>query len=189
VRRIIASMLTTVDGYFEGPDREFVPPPWNEQLTRYSDDITSECDTIIYGRISFEMNKAYWQQAETDPSSDAAKLPFAHKMNSLRKLVFSRTLPDEPGWNARVIRELRVDEMEAIKRQPGKDMVMFGSAQLLASLMAHDLVDEYRFIVNPLLLGAGAPLFRGGHARLPLELVSCQALDNGVLMVRYRRAR
>lgn len=104
MRKVIASMLMTVDGFFEGPDREFVPPPWNEEMTRYSDDITSEADTILYGRVSYEMNRPFWQAAETDPSSPAARLPFAHKMNSLRKVVFSRTLPDEPGWNARVVR-------------------------------------------------------------------------------------
>jgi dihydrofolate reductase len=189
MRKVIASMLMTVDGFFEGPDREFVPPPWNEEMTRYSDDITEEADTILYGRVSFEMNKGFWQAAETDPSSPAAQLPFAHKMNSLRKVVFSRTLADDPGWNARVVRGDIASEVAALKREPGKAMVMFGGAVIMNEFMKLGLIDEYRFLVNPMMLGAGAPLFRGGYQRFPLELLRARAHDNGVVMLYYQTVR
>ena len=186
MRKIIASQLVTLDGMFEGPDHEFVPPPWNHQLDDYSVEMcTVECDTIIYGRVSYEMNKKFWD----DPANDAAKMPVGKAMNSLPKIVFSRTLPDNPGWNARVVRDHLLDEVAALKRAPGKNLVMFGSANLMATFVKHDLIDDYVFMVNPLIMGGGLPLFRGGHPRQPMKLVSSRALDNGVLLLRYTRDR
>ncbi|MBC7973519.1 MAG: dihydrofolate reductase family protein [Myxococcales bacterium] len=188
--RLVASLLMTLDGHFEGPNRDFVPPPWNDQLDQYSNDIIDSSQYFLYGRKTFEMNKAFWEPAATDPTSPAAAdHSYAHKMNETPKLVFSRTLPDNPGWNARVIRDHVVDEIAALKRQSGKDLVLFGSADFLQTLMTHDLVDEYRLIVNPLLLGAGRPLFLGGHAQLRLELLESRPLNNGVLILRYGRVR
>lgn len=186
MRKIIASQLMTLDGMFEAPNKEFVPPPWNDELDNYGVEmLTNECDTIIYGRVCFEMNRGFWE----NPTSDAAKLPVAPLMNSTPKLVFSRTLPDNPGWNARVIRDHLVDEVASLKRAPGRHMVMYGSANLMETFAKHDLIDEYVFMVNPLIMGGGAPLFRGGHARQPMKLLWSRALDNGVLLLRYARDR
>lgn len=174
MRRIIASELTTLDGYMEGPNREFVPPPWNDQLEAYSQAICEEADTILYGRVAYEMNKAFWT------TSDMALAP---RMNALEKVVLSRTLPDNPGWNARVVRG--VEEIAALKRGPGRAMVIFGSGDLLSELTRLRLVDEYRFLLSPMLLGGGKRLFEGRHERIDLRLLESRTLDNGVLMLRY----
>lgn len=179
MRPIIASELMTLDGYMEGPNREFVPPPWNDQLETYSNAICDEADTILYGRVSYEMNKAFWTTSD---------LPLAPKMNALKKVVFSRTLPDEPGWNARVVRGNLREEVDALRREPGRAMVIFGSGDILSELTRLGLVDEYRFMVNPMLLGGGKRLFEGRYERIPLRLLSADTLDNGVLMLRYERA-
>jgi dihydrofolate reductase len=186
MRKIIASQLITLDGMFEAQNKEFVSPPWNDQLDQYGIDmLTNEVDTILYGRITYAFNAAFWQ----DLSGDARKHPVAPLMNSTPKVVFSRTLPDNPGWNARVVRDHLVDEVATLKRAPGKNMVMYGSANLMETFAKHDLIDEYSFMVNPLIMGGGAPLFRGGHARQPLKLLWTKALDNGVLILRYARDR
>ena len=131
------------------------------------------------------MNRKHWD----DPTSEAAKMPVGKAMNSLPKIVFSRTLPDDPGWNARVIRDHLLDEVATLRRAPGKSMVMFGSANLMETFAKHDLIDEYRFMVNPLVMGGGLPLFRGGHPRQPMKLLSARALDNGVVLLAYVRDR
>lgn len=182
MRRLIASQLVSLDGMFEGPNRELVPPPWNDQLEQYGVHmLRDECDTILYGRVTFEFMRAYWVTA------DAGEQPVATYMNAHPKVVASRTLSDDPGWNARVIRDV-VPEVTALKRAPGKHIVLYGSAELMATLVAADLIDDYVFMVNPIILGAGVPLFRGGP-RLPLQHVSTTTCDNGVLLVRYRRDR
>jgi dihydrofolate reductase len=185
MRKVIASQLITLDGMFEAPNKEFVPPPWNDELDSYGVEmLTHECDTIIYGRVCYEMNRGFWEQAP-----EAAKLPVAPLMSSTPKLVFSRTLPDNPGWNARVIRDRVAETVMELKRAPGKDLVMYGSANLMETFVQHDLIDEYVFMVNPLIMGGGAPLFRGGHARQPMKLVWSRPLANGVLLLRYARDR
>ena len=183
MRKLIASQLMTLDGFFEGPNGEFVPPPWNSQLEQYGVDLlTREVDTILYGRRTFEFMRAYW------PTANPEEQPVAIQMNALPKAVVSTTLPEDPGWNARVIRDVTTG-IAALKRMPGKSIVLYGSATLMAALVKQDLIDEYVFMLNPILLGAGAPLFRGEHARLPLRHVSTQTCDNGVLLVRYARDR
>ena len=130
------------------------------------------------------MNRTFWEH----PHPDVANMPVAPLMNSTAKLVFSRTLPDNPGWNARVIRDHVADEMAALKRAPGKNMVMYGSANLMETFVKQDLIDEYVFMVNPLIMGGGVPLFHGGP-RQPLKLLWSRALDTGVLLLRYARVR
>jgi dihydrofolate reductase len=183
MRSLIASQLMTLDGFFEGPNGEFVPPPWNHQLDQYGVDLlTREVDTILYGRRTFEFMRAYW------PTANPEEQPVATSMNALPKVVVSTTLPADPGWNARVVRSV-TDDIAALKREPGKSIVLYGSATLMEALVKHDLIDEYVFMVNPMILGGGKPLFRGEHARLPLRHVSTLTCDNGVLLVRYTRAR
>jgi dihydrofolate reductase len=184
MRSLIASQLMTLDGFFEGPNGEFVPPPWNHQLDQYGDDmLTREVDTILYGRRTFEFMRSYWTTA------DPEKQPVTtQQMNALPKVVVSRTLPEDPGWNARTVRDVATD-IAALKREPGKSIVLYGSATLMAALVQHDLIDEYAFVLNPMILGAGSRLFRGEHARLPLRHVSTLTCDNGVLLVRYTRDR
>jgi dihydrofolate reductase len=183
MRTLIASQLMTLDGMFEGPNHEFVPPPWNAELEQYGVDmLTKEADTILYGRVTYEYMKAYW------PNADVEKQPVAKYMNALPKVVVSRTLPADPGWNTRVISDHVAEEIEALKRAPGKKIVLYGSGKLMATLVAHDLIDEYVFMINPLIMGGGAPLFRGGP-RQPLKHLSTTTCDNGVLLVRYLRDR
>jgi dihydrofolate reductase len=181
VRSLVASQLMTLDGYFEGPNGEFVSPPWNAQLEQYGVDMLSkEADTILYGRTTWQFMKAYW------PSANVDEQPVAKYMNALPKVVVSRTLIGEPGWNTRVVRD--VDGAAALKREPGEKIVLYGSATLMASLVEADLIDEYVFMINPLIMGGGAPLFRG-CPRQQLSHVSTQTCDNGVLLVRYQRVR
>jgi len=103
------------------------------------------------------------------------------------KIVFSRTL-EQAGWNTTIVRELVPERIEELKAQPGGDLVIGGSV-LAAAFMAHDLIDEYRFYVQPVLLGRGRLLFQPSDTRLSLRLAEARPFGNGVVLLRYERAR
>jgi len=186
MRKVIASQLMTVDGYFEAPNHEFVPPPWNDELETYSNEVTTGAGALLFGRVGFQMMKAFWEPAGTDPTSPSYDL--AQIMNRLPKVVFSRTLNGDPGWNGRVARDA-VPEVTKLKLEPGGPLVVFGSAEMMGALVAEGLVDEIILMVNPLVMGGGSPLFKGGHSRIPLKLLSARGLDNGVVLLRYEVAK
>jgi dihydrofolate reductase len=110
---------------------------------------------------------------------------FATMLNEMTKLVFSRTLKEASWKNSRLLPELDPAAIEAMKRQPGKDMIMFGSGSIVSQLTQHRLVDEYQIVVNPILLGDGQSLVRGVAKRLRLELLEAKAYPTGNVRLRY----
>ncbi|MGV3623056.1 MAG: dihydrofolate reductase family protein [Archangium sp.] len=158
-RRLYVSMLVTLDGYIAGPDGNldwFVDQ--SPSFARYCDEMIDSVDTAIYGRKSYEDMVAYWPTATG---------PFADKMNVLKKVVLSRTLT-RPAWNNTEITD-DVDRIRQLKKSPGKAMVAWAGAGLVKTLTELDLVDEYRLIVNPVILGSGTRLFDGvSHRKLKL---------------------
>jgi len=182
MRKLILSMFMSLDGYIAGPDGEFVPPPWSDEVGREWSGRASEAGGhILYGRVNFEFNKGFWT---SDEAKDMPETPF---MNATPKSVASRTLTGDLGWNGHAVSDLAA-EVGRLKADPGKDILSFGGAGLAHSLIAQDLVDEYRLMVTPLLLGGGLRLFPDG-VRRDLELVEQKALDVGSLILRYAAKR
>jgi len=188
VAKLVLSMFISLDGYIEGPGGEFVPPAWSGDLEKHwSGYALARAGHLLYGRTNFLFNKGFWTQAETDPNSVAAGISYAGTMNRLPKTVFSRTLTGDPGWNARLVRDDIAGAVARLKAETTGDVYSFGGAGLANSLVALDLVDEYRLMVTPGLLGDGKRLFGGGLPRIPLSLVEAQPLDTGAVILRYRR--
>jgi dihydrofolate reductase len=187
MRKVILSMFMSLDGFIEGPNHELVPPDFSEDLVKYwIEPNLADTGTILYGRVCYLMNAAFWQPAATDPSSPAAAVTHASLMNSLPKVVFSRTL-EAPVWDhSRIVRGDVAAEIARLKREPGGDIVMFGGADIASHCVRQRLFDEYRLMVTPMVLGAGNPLFRGSHERFKLKLLSSQALDSGAVILHYR---
>ncbi len=120
---------------------------------------------------------AYWSSARGE---------IADFMNSISKIVFSRTL-DKAEWNnSRLIKENAELEIARLKQETGKDMLLFGSANLSSALMQHGLIDEYRLGVNPLILGGGNPLFKPAPHRIRMKLLEARPLKSGCVILRYR---
>ena len=188
--KLVLSMFTSLDGCIEGPGGEFVPPAWSDDLaTHWSGYALERARHLIYGRVNFLFNKAFWSAADTDPGSPAAGISYAGTMNRLPKTVVSRTLAGDPGWNATLVRDDLAGAVARLKAEVPGDVYSFGGAGLANSLMALDLVDEYRLMVVPTLLGAGKRLFDEGRPRVPLALEECRRLDTGAVILRYRRDR
>ncbi len=183
MRRVIVSNLISLDGFLEGPDRQLDWFVVDDEFFDYARDLLGTVDTILFGRVTYQMMASYWPTAaENDPV-------ITDKMNSMPKIVFSRTLEKVPWgkWNnARLVKDNVAEEVKKLKQQPGKDMVIFGSAGLISTLAPLGLIDEYRIIVNPVILGSGTPMFRGISDRIKLMLLRTRIFKSGVIMLYYQ---
>jgi len=127
----------------------------------------------------------FWPTADTDPSSTGPMVEFARIWRDMPKIVYSRTL-ERAEWNTTIVRDVIVDEVLELKAQPGGDLVL-GGADLAATFMHLDLIDEYRLYVHPVVIGRGKPLFRASDAKISLELAETRTFGNGVVLLRYQR--
>lgn len=186
MRKIILMSSVSVDGYFEGPDHDIDWHLVDDELHSHFNEVLATMGAFIEGRVTHELMAGYWPTADADPSASAREVEFAGIWRDMPKLVFSRTL-DRAGWNSTVFREVDVDQINALKAQPGGDLVL-GGADLAASFRRHDLVDEYWLYVHPVVLGEGRPFLPPGGPRTPLRLLETRGFGNGVVLLRYSRA-
>jgi dihydrofolate reductase len=189
--KLLLAMFMSVDGFVTGPHGEFSGPDWSADLEQHWSGYALErAGRLLYGRVSFLFNKAFWEPAATEPRSPAAGFPHAVTMNKLPKTVFSNTLQGEPGWNATLARGNLSELVRYLKRGGGKrDLVSFGGAGFARSLIARDLVDEYRLMVTPNLFGDGQRIFEPPFEGRNLKLLESRALDTGAVILHYERRR
>ena len=179
MRKLFFQMMVTLDGYIEGPN------PWEidwhvvgEDFNRYVEDTLGSIDGILLGRKTYEGFAQYW------PTSTDVE---ARAMNELPKIVFSRTL-DRVEWNnSRLVKGDAAVEVARLKQEPGKDLALFSNS-LAASLASHGLIDEYRFFVNPVVLGGGTPLLHGIKDKTNLKLLKTETQSSGVVVLYYEPA-
>jgi dihydrofolate reductase len=170
--------MLSLDGYFEGPDKGNID--WfrfDEDLERYILETQKSADTLLFGRITFEGMAVYWPSAEGQ---------IADFMNSVPKVVFSRTLIESDWNNTTIVSENAPEEVTKLKAQPGGDIFVFGSADFSATLIEHGLVDEFRFGINPVLLGSGVPFFKGSSKPRNLKLIESKPFKSGLVILHYQ---
>jgi dihydrofolate reductase len=188
-RKIIVSEMVTLDGFFAGPNGEIDWHIVDEEFNQYAIDLLNTIDTILFGRVTYQLFESYWPAAATNPSTSKSDLEIAHQINNMTKVVFSRTL-DRVEWkNARLLKEIIPEEIVEMKHQPGKDMVIYGSGSIVSTLMNLGLIDEYRIMVNPVILGNGKPLFKGLKDELNLRLLETKTFGSGNVLLCYRPAK
>lgn len=193
---MILSMMVSLDGMIARADGNLDWFRTDEEFEEEMLGLLNRVDALLFGRVSYELLSAYWPTAgeSTDEApggftSVERQIEFARLMNSTPKVVFSRTL-DRAGWGpARIIKQDVAGEVARMKREAGKDLVLFAGAGIAATFMNLDLVDEYRLMVHPIALGAGIPLFGGLEQERALELTAARALPSGVVLQTYRRVR
>jgi class 3 adenylate cyclase len=187
VRRLIASEFVTVDGVMEAPGHEPHPDGRNawalrhtgEDQQRFKIDEVFQAGAILLGRVTYEIFAAFWPTAPKDEG-------FADRMNDIPKYVVSTTL-ENPSWrNSTVVRGDPVEAIADLKREPGGDILLFGSGALLNSLIGHDVIDEYRIMVFPVLLGSGKRLFKDASDTTHLGLIDTRTFESGVTVQTYR---
>lgn len=180
-------MVVSLDGYIEGPNHELDWFTQDPQFDRYADEMIDSVGVALYGRRSYETMLAYWPDAEKNPRS-ATDLSFARRMNALPKVVLSRTLQRAEWNNTRVVGNDVKEAILELKRQPGKPIVAWAGASLVATLTRLDLVDEYRLVVCPVVLGGGTPYFAEG-LKPKLELVRTAQLGGKIAVLCYEPVR
>jgi dihydrofolate reductase len=173
--------VITLDGYFEGNqnwDLSFHNQVWGQELEKISIDQLHSADYLVFGRVTYEGMAAYWRKAEGE---------IADLMNSIPKIVFSKTLKFADWNNTTLKSENATEEILKLKEQGGKDLYVFGSANLSETFMNNNLFDEYRIGISPVILGNGRQLFRQGISLKNLTLVSTQQLLTGGVILKYSK--
>jgi dihydrofolate reductase len=192
MRELIVAEFVTLDGVIQAPggadeDTEggfthggWTWPYWHDDIGAHFFEAMAQADALLLGRKTWQIHGGAF-----DPMVDD---PFGETMNSIRKYVVSTTLKSTAGWrNSTLIRDNVVETVRELKQQPGQNILTDGSSVLVHLLAQHDLVDEYRLHVYPLVLGSGKRLYPDG-TRLNLTLVEASPLPTGVVFMRYRRA-
>lgn len=182
MRRLIVFNLVTLDGFFEGPGREIdwhnVDDEFNDQAVAMLD----SADTLLFGRVTYELMARFW------PTADAIRLDpiVAGRMNGKEKIVFSRTLERADWSHTRLVKGGMEQEVERLKLKPGKALLLLGSGNVMSQLAQQGMIDEYRLMMNPLVLGKGNPLFQGMEKRLDLTLAGVRGFHNGNVLLTYQ---
>lgn len=183
--RLFSFNMVTLDGYFEGPNHDIRWHKVDAEFGEFSITQLDEIGALIFGRLTYEMMASYWPT----PAAIDNDPVVAARMNELPKAVVTRTLDNAEWNNSRLIKEHLEDQISSLKRRAGEDVAVFGSANLLATLMKMDLVDEHRIMVNPIVLGSGTPLFQRPSGKLNLKLVRSRVFGNGNVLLCYEPSR
>jgi len=185
LRKLFSFNLMTLDGFFEGPQQDISWHNVDAEFNEFAVEQLGTIGVILFGRVTYQGMASFWPTPfalENDPV-------VAGLMNSMPKAVISRTL-DKAEWdNTRLITDHVAEEIARLKQQPGKDLAIFGSANLTASLMHMGLVDELRVMVNPIILGQGTPLFKGITEIVNVKLTDTRVFHNGNVLLYYQIAR
>lgn len=182
MRKVIVSEMITLDGFFSGPNGEIDWFFWNEEMAKSAIDLISTVDTLLFGRVTYELMASYWPSA-SPPTEDPIIID---NMNNLSKIVFSKTLEKIEWKNTKLIKEITAEEILKMKKQPGKNMVIYGSGSIVSAFMNLGLIDEYHLFINPIVLGSGKPLFKNIKDRHNLKLVNTKAFKDGVVLLDYQ---
>ncbi|GAB3835793.1 dihydrofolate reductase family protein [Dactylosporangium cerinum] len=181
MRRVIVSTYVTLDGRVEEL-QDWTIPYNSDAAVAYHSDLLKDADGLLLGRSTYEIFAAIWPPR-------AGELAYVDKINSMAKHVASRTLA-AVGWqNSHLIEGDVAEGVDKLKRQPGQNLVVYGCRDLMQTLQQHDLIDEYRFLVHPVLLGKGRTLLPDGAPAVRLDLVDNTVIAPGVTVLTYQPAR
>jgi dihydrofolate reductase len=175
--------MVSVDGYFEGENADI---SWHNVDAAFNDFAIEQLhsiDTILFGRKTYQLMVSYWP-TDAAKNNDPA---VTELMNNTEKIVFSKTLKEVEWNNTKLIKDNIPEEILKLKQQAGKDIIVFGSANLLSALINLDVVDEFRMMINPLILGKGNSLFQNINDTIKLGLVKATPFKSGNVLLYYKK--
>ncbi len=192
MRKLIVCNMMSLDGYYTGPGNNVMVLPMDEAFDAYNAERLRAADTLLLGRVSYDGFRGFWPSIADDPSPQWRPIhrEISQLDNAIDKVVISDSMTSEqtePWHNTtRIIRRADANaQIAELKRQTGKDILMFGSHILWNDLLAHDLVDELHLMIGPVILGAGTPIFEGKPA-VSLRLIDMRKWDDSEnVLVRY----
>jgi dihydrofolate reductase len=185
MRKLTAYNFLTLNGFFKGPHEDISWHTHGDEEAKYSEEALAHGSSLLFGRKTYEMMAGYW------PTPQAKELfpTVAAGMNQVEKLVWSES-PFEPAWeNTQVISGDIVAKIRELKKSPGKDMTILGSGALINLLTDHSLIDEYQFMIDPVALPDGTPVFKNIKQKLELRLTGSRVFKSGVVLLNYQPAK
>jgi dihydrofolate reductase len=177
---VVASEYVSLDGIAEEPGQWSIPY-FSDDLAKYKTEELLASDALLLGRVTYEAFAAAW------PKMTELEGDFAVRMNSLPKYVASTTL-EEAEWNASVIKGDVAEEVSKLKQEPGQNLLIGGSFKLVHTLMDHGLIDEYRVLIHPVIVGQGRRLFEDENKMTQFKLTGTQTFESGVVALTYEPA-
>ncbi len=187
MRKLVLFMHVSLDGFAAVANGGLDWISYDSELQQYADGIVATVGSPVYGRLTYELMASYWPTVLDDPDASEHDKAHAQWVDKATKIVFSKTMKKAEWNNTMVINDNIAEEINKLKQQPGKDLVIFGSPGLAHSLMELDLIDEYQLTVNPVLLGSGIPAYQNIKNKTRLKLVKATSLKNGIVGLHYAR--
>jgi dihydrofolate reductase len=178
-------MHLSLDGFAAGPNGELDFMSYDEELAQWADQLVKTVGSPVYGRNTYQLMESYWPTLLTKPDVPKQALEHAQWVENVPKIVFSKTLKEVTWNNTLLISDNTAEEVEKLKRQPGKDLVIFGSPGLATDLMNLNLIDEYKFTVHPVIVGKGISVFKNNSKKSKLKLLETTTLKSGVVTLHY----
>ena len=185
MRKIILMTSVSLDGFIAGPNGELDWGRVDDEVHSHFNDVLGSMSVFLFGRVMYEMMVEFWPTADSDPASTPPMVEYAGIFRQMPKIVYSKTL-ERADWNATIVRDVVPEEIQELKARPGGDMSI-GGADLAAEFLRHDLIDEYRLYVHPVVIGRGKRLFQSSDKKIDLELAETRTFGNGVVLLRYQR--
>ncbi len=188
MRNLIFFMHTSLDGFVAGLKGELDWAKIDDEMFDFVATMTDTADTALYGRVTYEMMQSYWPNAGKEPNASKHDKEHSAWYNKVSKIVLSKTMSEEGLDNTTVINGQLADNINKIKKQDGKNILIFGSPRASQSLLNEGLIDEFWLFVNPIILGQGMPLFKDITGTTKLKLVESRTFACGVIALHYEKS-
>jgi dihydrofolate reductase len=187
MRNLVYFMHASLDGFVAETNGELNWVTVDDEIFEFVSTMTDQADTALYGRVTYQMMEAYWPTAGEMPNSSKHDKEHSIWYNNVQKVVLSKTMNETGLRNTRVISDNLLENINKLKKLPGKNILIFGSPRASHSLLNIGLIDEYWIFVNPILLGKGIPLFKNVADRVRLKLLESKTFGSGVVALHYRK--
>jgi dihydrofolate reductase len=179
MRKLIAAINMTLDGFCD-----HTAMIADDDILQHYNELLSNADTLIYGRITYQLMESYWPSIVKNPTGNKPEDEFAVLIDNILKIVFSRTLKNVDWKNTKLKKEVIKEEVLELKQQAGRN-ILVGSPSLIVTLTQLDLIDEYQLDVQPIVLGSGLPLFKNIKDRVDLKLLKTKTFGCGAVTLYY----
>ncbi|BFT71961.1 dihydrofolate reductase family protein [Paenibacillus sp. P36] len=186
MRKVIMFNRVSIDGFYKGLNGEidwFIHDP---EVDKAAHEMMNP-DTIFFGRATYRMFEGYWPQVANNPNAPAGARAMANELNEMTKIVFSSTMERASWENSRLVNGDIGKFVQEIKHEDGADIVIFGSGSIVQQLSHEELIDEYLFVVTPVVLGSGKPLFHDASGRQTLKLKETRSFGSGNVLLHYEK--
>lgn len=183
MKKIIAIEWLSLDGYFSDSNNGTDWFVSDEETWKYLLKLFASFDTIVLGKVTYDMFSAYWPKPNPKAPNPQELIDF---MNNSQKIVFSKSLKKAEWNNSVVKKKINAEEISKLKQGPGKDIVIFGSGSIVSRFTKLGLIDEYNFLINPIFLGKGTPIFKSEEAKAKLKYLDSKNFGNGNIMLQYQ---